>query len=269
MHQNRIEYSLPEYQNKLRNGYKKLGILCTHKDRKISQVFRPVPKTPWLPEARNKYYGRLIARSKALVKQKKYSFCTLTYDMKLYSKVEVSQRLKHDIDLFFKRLGYRKSKPEYFYVIELTDNFYPHVHLIFDRFVHKRKIFMSWYKVTGSTAVKIQSLSYTKALYYCLKYLTRAKKQSEAKFGFLFSYVDRLWTCSRKFFSKLPPRAKEWVFNCLFNDQFVETFEVMFHPDTDLKSYEFERSDFEKLLAKLIFDDNIITYGTLYGGYDD
>lgn len=269
MHHNRKYYSLPEYQVKLRNGYKKLGILCTHQEGHYSQIFRPVPKTPWLPEARAKYYRRLINRSESIVKQKKYSFCTLTYDTKLYTAIEVAKRVKHDIDLFFKRLGYRKSKPQYLYVIELTDNFYIHVHLIFDRFVHKKKIFMSWFKITGSKAVKIQSLPFDKAVYYCFKYLTKAKKQSEAKFGFLFSHVDRLWSCSRNFFAKVPEKIKEWIFNCLFDDQYMSAFSLFHDAFTDLKSKVFNVAEFDTLLATLLRFNHIIREGVLLGGYDD
>jgi hypothetical protein len=220
MHKNRTLYTYPEYQSKVRGNYLSLGLICQNTVSGKSYIFRPVPCCAWIPEGRKKYYNRLYKRSKMISASKKFTFCTLTYDTKLYSAVEVSKRIKSDIDKFFKRLDYRKSKPEYFYVIELTDQYYCHIHLIFDRYIHKSKIHASWFAVTGSISTKIKSMPYKQALFYCMKYVTRAKKQSEDKFGFLFSHVDRLWSCSRKFFIKPVEDIKKWFAIAFFRDDF-------------------------------------------------
>jgi len=178
---------------KVRNGYRNLGLICTHTSEGKIFIFRPVPSCPWLPESRSKYFSKIYNRSKNLLYNKKYSFCTLTYDAGIYSPGDAAARVKKDIDHFFKRLDYRGSKPEYFYVIEVTDKLMVHVHIIFAGYVHKSKIFVSWFSVTGCTAVRIQGLDYKKALQYCLKYLSKAKKQNQDKWSFIFKNIDRIW----------------------------------------------------------------------------
>jgi len=262
MHWNRMLYTLPQYQEKLRNGYHKLGLLCENrKDGKIC-VFRPVPSSPWLPEGRKKYFSKLYNRSKNIVYNKKYSFCTLTYSTNLYTPVQAARRVKADIDKFFKRLNYRKSKPEYFYVIELTDKYMVHIHLIFRGFVHRKKIFKSWFKVTGCVSIKIQHLPFDKALHYCLKYLTKSKKQDESKWGFLFSHISRIWTCSRKFFAPIIENESQWFVHAFFRDPGLFTYPYFEKFMEETKSRELSQYEFRDLLWKLIFSDDLMVRKT-------
>ena len=212
MHQNRIIMSLTQYQNKLRKNYRKLGIFLENKTDKQIFVFRPTPNCPWLPESRKKYYGKLIKRLKGIKYSKKYTFATLTYWDKKYTPTEASAQIKHHIDLFFKRLGYYNKKPEYFYIIELTDKMMPHIHIIFDRFIHWRKLRKSWLAVTGNSVTHIKHLSQKTAFFYCLKYLNDSKKQDFFKWEFIFKNIGRIWTSSRNFFAKLPPTESLWNF---------------------------------------------------------
>lgn len=202
MHQNRSIYTLPEYQKIIRGRYHRLGLVCENNKTGTFKIFRPVPATPWIPEGRKKYFRKLRSRLNKVRYNHHFTFCTLTYDNKLYSPSAVAARIKHDIDLFFKRLDYHDKRPEYFYVVELTDNFYPHIHLIFDRYIHKSKINASWSNVTASPSTKIQHIPYKSAFYYCTKYLSDSLKQAEGKWSFIFSHIDRIWTCSRKFFDR-------------------------------------------------------------------
>lgn len=236
MHANRILYSLPEYQGILRNRSLNLGIVCENTATGNFLIFHPIPATPWLPEGRKKYFRKLYARAKRLNPNKKFSFCTLTYSSRRYTPEQAAKRVKHDLDKFFKRLNYRKSKPQYFYVIELTEKKMVHIHLIFDRFVHKRKIFKSWFKVTGSTAIKIKALAYKNAINYMLKYLTKAKKMPENYFEFLFKNIDRLWTASRQFFAKEDPdKEKAWSFYFLLFDKDAILFNYLSYLDLEDK----------------------------------
>jgi len=199
MHQNRSRYSFAEYQAKLRNGYKNLGIVCQHHETGDCIIFRPIPNCPWLPESRKKYFGKIKNRLEGLPSDHKYTFCTLTYGTRFYTPKKAASLVKHHIDLFFKRLYYRKNKPEYFYVIELTDNLMVHVHLIFDRYIHWRKIRKSWYAVTRNSVTDIRHLPGKQAFYYAIKYLTQCKKQSKGKWQFIFHNIDRVWSASRHF----------------------------------------------------------------------
>ncbi len=211
MHANRILYTLPQYQSILRERYNAYGCLIYNKREKKFHAIKPIPKTPFLPEGRKRYFSQLYNKTRYLNKAKKYTFCTLTYSATKYTPSEAAERIKHDLDLFFKRLNYRKSKPEYFYVIELTKQFMVHVHLIFDRYVHKKKIFKSWFKVTGCTATKIKNAGFKNAMQYVTKYITKSKKMKEDYWGFIFGNIDRIWTSSRNFFSKNPNEEKNII----------------------------------------------------------
>ena len=235
MHSNRSTYTLPEYQQLLRNRCKKLGIVCENLETGRFVLFHPIPFCPWLPESRKKYFSKLYSRLKNLPADTKYTFCTLTYSSSQYSPEEAASRVKSDLDKFFKRLDYRKSKPKYFYVIELTDHLMVHVHLIFDKFVHKSKIFLSWSLVTNSTSIKIKALSKSNAVAYCIKYLTKSKKMSEDKWKFLFKNIDRLWTISRNFLLSGSSYISKYDFYFLcFNKNFILDFYLGF--DCDLET---------------------------------
>jgi len=212
MHTNRSLYSLTEYQSKLRRNYLNLGVVIEKTNKGTFSIFRPVPATPWLPEGRKKYFRKLQSKIKATDIKNKYTFCTLTYSTRFHDPTSCARRVKRDLDLFFKRLSYRKSKPEYFYVIELTDKMMTHVHLVFDRFVHKKKIFTSWNKITNSICTKIKYLPGQHAMYYCAKYLTSTNKQPHGKWAFLFKNIDRLWSSSRKFFADPEQLEKNYRF---------------------------------------------------------
>ncbi len=259
MHANRLKYSLLDYQVKLRNGYQRLGLICKNTETNKSYIFRPVPSCPWLPEGRKKYFSKVYNRSKNLLYLKKFSFCTLTYDTNLFTPENACSRIKKDIDKFFKRLDYRNSKPEYFYVIELTNQLMPHVHIIFQGYVHKTKIYSSWKGVTGCTAVKIQGIDYKKALYYCFKYLTKSKKQNHDKWCFIFKNISRIWTCSRKFFGKATAENSKWLLVCFFIDKYAYAWNFFVNPEVDTKSRCISESESKDLISGFICDDCVIS----------
>lgn len=257
MHWNRMLYDLPQYQEKLRRGYQKLGLLCENKKTGKFMVFRPVPNCPWLPESRKKYFTKLFIRSKNINFNKKYSFCTLTYSSNIYNPIQAARRVKSDLDKFFKRLNYRNSKPEYFYVIELTQKYMVHIHLIFQGYVHKKKIFKTWFKVTGCISIRIKSLPFDKAIYYCLKYLTKSKNQDESKWGFIFSHIDRLWTCSRKFFLPFIKSDPVWFIHAFFRDNHFFTYKFFSDLFENTKSRELTQYEFQNLLSDLACSDDV------------
>jgi len=90
-----------------------------------------------------------------------------------------------------------------------------HIHLIFDRFVWKSKIWMSWYKVTGSLCIRISYRKKGEAVRYVLKYLVKSQKQDNDKWAFLFKNVDRIWSSSRGFFVNVELPISDWVFLAL------------------------------------------------------
>ncbi len=228
MHANRSLYSLTEYQSKLRRSYRNLGLVLEKIDGRSFSIFRPLPKTPWLPESRNKYFKPLFKKAKNIHNSKNYTLCTLTYSTRLYSPASACARIKHDIDLFFKRLDYHDKKPEYFLIVELTDRMMPHVHLVFNRYVHYTKVYMSWFEVTGNISTDIRNRNRNQAMHYCFKYLSKSKKQPHGKWAFLFKHIDRLWSSSRNFFGDIDPEEKQYKFlfmlwnkNGILNEYFL------------------------------------------------
>lgn len=260
MHSNRKDYSLLQYQAKLRHNYSNLGIVLYSSTKKKSIIFKPIPCCLWLPESRKRYFARLKRKSEFINPSKKYTFCTLTYSLKQYSPEQACKRIKHDIDLFFKRLNYYKSKPEYFYIIELTKKNMPHIHLIFDRYVHKKKIFKSWNKITNSISINIKYLGTQNAFEYCLKYLSKSQNQLLENWSLIFKNIDRLWSSSRNFFSKVPITENNFIFVlCCWNkfnllDKYFSDFE------NDYISNDISPPETLELLEESIYTDCVINY---------
>lgn len=243
MHQNRHIFTLHEYQLKLRANYKKLGLFLQNNESKKIFIYRPIPNCPWLPESRKKYFKKLRSKLESLPQSRSYTFATLTYSTRNYSPASACRTLKHDIDLFFKRLGYHHRKVQYFYVIELTDNMYPHVHLIFDQYIPWKKLRSSWLAVTGNTVTNIKHLPQKQAFWYCLKYLSDAKKQSETKWSFIFKHIDRIWTCSRGFLTSAESATGKFKFLFSLWDPNFATGSDFSDPGRDLVSNEVNESD--------------------------
>ena len=243
MHQNRLIYTLPEYQNKLRSGYMRLGVFMQRIEDKKVYCFRPIPATPWLPEGRKKYFKRLQRKLKQIDTKHKYTFGTLTYNPAKYTNIEVSKRIKNDLKLFFKRLGYYHRKFQYFYVIELTDNYMPHVHIIFDKYIPHIKMKNSWRAVTGSSIVHIKHIPTQQAFWYCVKYLNDCKKQSTGKWSFIFSHIDRVWSSSRKFFAVAESINKKYKFLFIAFDPRRTFDEFYINPEEDTMSDEINMND--------------------------
>jgi len=254
MHKNRSLYTLPQYQKIIRGRYHRLGLVVENTDNHTYKIFRPIPATPWIPEGRRKYFRKIRSRLDSVNDNNHFTFCTLTYSTKLFTNTDAATRVKSDIDKFFKRLYYRKTKPQYFYVIELTDNFMVHIHLIFDRYIHKSKLFKSWHEITGSLCIKIKHLPTDQAFYYCTKYLSNALKQNEGKWSFIFSHIDRIWSSSRKFFTI------NTEFKSLFSFQFmVWNKDHILDKITEKKGFESEGVDLSDIDYELLNYDSIKT----------
>lgn len=243
MHRNRLIYTLPEYQKKIRCNYKKLGLfLERNEDHKIF-IFRPVPCSPWLPESRKKYFNKIRNRIQAIPGNHKYTFATLTYSARNNSPVSACKRIKHDIDLFFKRMGYHHRKVQYFYIIELTKQFMPHIHIVFDQYIPWKKIRSSWYNTTGNVVTDIRQKSKQNAFHHCLKYLTKMKNQDESSWSFIFSHIDRIWSASRGFLASASSRSGKYTFLFSVWDPDGYLHPGFENPDNDLISNEVDKHD--------------------------
>lgn len=218
MHDNRKKYTLQQYQSKLRANVKSLGVCCFNQNENNYIVFHPIPATAWLPEGRSKYYRNIRKKILNVRSDRHYTFCTLTYSSRLYTPEQIGSRIKRDLDLFFKRLRNYDQKFEFFYVIELTKAGNPHIHLIFDRYIHWKRIKKSWVKITGCPVVKIKGIKGKNVFHYVTKYTTDASKQSEKQFEFLFKNISRLWARSRNFCLPAKVQIKNSKFQFLFYD---------------------------------------------------
>ena len=256
MHSNRSQYTLTQYQRKLRRNYESLGLVCENTQNGTFKIFRPVPATPWLPEGRRKYFRKLRSRFNGLGNINNYTFCTLTYSSNLYSPVNAAALVKHHIDLFFKKLDYWDKRPQYFYVIELTDKMMVHIHLIFDRYIHKSKIHQSWKSITGCICTKIKHLPHKQAFYYCTKYLSDALKQAEGKWSFLFKHIDRIWTSSRNFFSTIEAQDSFFTLRYIIRTDRIHEFDYIDIPDKSGSSGQFS-GHVEKFLHDFAKDHDL------------
>ena len=116
---------------------------------------RPTPRVIWLPgKPRQKYFKRLYARLYGTIKlsSDKYTFGTLTYHTEKWSRDGAALFLPEHLKEFFRRLRKKCKNLQYFWVVELTKLGYPHVHLIFNQYVHHVIIRAIWYAVQSHTS---------------------------------------------------------------------------------------------------------------------
>ncbi|MBA7693046.1 hypothetical protein ES703_101621 [subsurface metagenome] len=140
-------------------------------------------------------------------------------------------------------MGYHHRKVQFFYVIELTDKYMPHIHIVFDQYIPWKKIRSSWYNTTGNIVTDIRVKGRDSAFYHCLKYLTNMKKQSEAKWSFIFSHIDRIWTCSRGFVAAAKSGNSKYKFIFSVWDPDGYLFPGFEDPEKDLISNEISKTD--------------------------
>jgi hypothetical protein len=207
MHNNRINYTLEEYQKVILHRWNSTVFMFARRNEYdvLDPFFaKPAPRTPWLEgRPREKYYSRLYARLDHQLKNstRKFTFCTLTYSTKKYSQRLACLQIKDHLHEFIKRLRKKYPKIQYFWVIELTKRSYPHIHIIFDQYAHWKIIKAIWYAITGSYIIDIRSIPPKSAAAYICGYVTKQRKSSSKQWAFIFKNIDRLWSCSRSFFT--------------------------------------------------------------------
>jgi len=235
MHQNRIQYSLKEYQSILYDRWNHTLFWFALKDNDSSNYnmffAKPCPKTIWLPGRPRKKY--LKARQKKLSYNFKksadnYTFCTLTFSQKLYNRTDAFSFLKSYIHKFIKRLRKRVKTLQYYWVIELHKNGYPHIHIIFNQYVHWKVIRAIWWVVSRSRITDIRKIPGNNAGNYISKYVSKTNKHDQRQFEVIFKHVDRLFGYSQGFFvaSESIQDIKKWYLislstNCLLPDWFL------------------------------------------------
>lgn len=238
MHANRELYTLDQYQSILEQRWHSGLIWLAKRDSNGFPDFyfcRPVPRTVWLPgKPREKYYLRLRNKLKTQFRQsaKKYSFLTLTYCTRLYSPEEACARLKSDIKELLRRIRRRYKKIQYFYIVELTENGYPHLHIIIDKFIWWKVLKAMWGAITGSWIILIKSIPGRSVAGYLTKYLTSQKKSSDWQFAFIFKNIDRLWSSSRGFFAPAAAVISDNIFLAMSWNLHVSK-RFLFRPDDD------------------------------------
>jgi len=216
MHKNRINNSYAEYQKILIDRWQTTLFWFAKKEKEKYQLWfaKPTPKVPWLPgKPREKYYKRLFVRLNNQIKSGKfhYTFGTLTYHTAKWSQQSAFSLLKSHLKEFIRRLKKRYPGIQYFWVIELTKRLYPHIHIIFNQYVHWTVMRAIWYVVTKSYITDIRSIPSSKLAGYISKYLNDQKKQNRSQWGCIFKNVSRLIGNSRNFFSEKPINEDEQI----------------------------------------------------------
>lgn len=207
MHQNRIDYSLKEYQKIILSRWNSTILWLTERNPvPFRQLYfaRPTPKTIWLPgKPRQKYFNILFRKLSHQISNddRKYSFATLTYSTKLYSPQFASSLLGSHIKEFIRLVRKRYPGIQYFWVIELTKNLMPHFHIVFRGFVHWKIIRAIWKKITGNRVTNIKKIPGKNISKYICSYVSKSSKHNEEQFSFIFKHIDRIYGSSRKFFA--------------------------------------------------------------------
>ncbi len=233
MHKNRINNSYEEYQQILIDRWESTLFWFAKKEKEKYNLYfaKPTPKVPWLPgKPREKYYKRLFGRLSSQLKSGNfhYSFCTLTYHTAKWSQQSSFHLLKSHIKEFIRRLKKRYPGIQYFWVIELTKRLYPHIHIIFNQFVHWTVIRAIWYKVTKSYITDIRAIPSGNIASYIASYLSSQKKSNESQWGTIFKNVSRLIGNSRHFFAEKVVSEEEqiWFLISLSTNLFTEDWRL-------------------------------------------
>jgi len=239
MHKNRINNSYKEYQEILLDRWQTTLFWFAKKNRQHYDLYfaKPTPRVPWLPgKPREKYYKRLFCRLNTQLKSGNfhYTFCTLTYHTSKWSQQSCFSLLKIHLKEFIRRLKKRYPNIQYFWVIELTKRLYPHIHIIFNQFVHWTVIRAIWYVVTKSYITDIRSIPSGNLAGYIAKYLNSQKKSNEAQWGTIFKNVSRLIGNSRNFFDSPhdDETEQEWFLISLSTNLLTEDWRL-FKQDND------------------------------------
>lgn len=222
MHENRILYTLEEYQEKLNRSAKKFSLLLKNKETGDSFFIKPNIKSMWLEKYRNNYLKpRKCKLSKAL-SSGKWDFLTLTYWTKKYSPKQVADRHKNDIKKFFRLLRKIKKDVQYTYFIEVTKNLYVHFHIFIESGFNLKLIRKIWRNITGSYIVDKKQISNNKMLIdYVNKYVNKIDTGSANVLNFMFENIDRFFGSSRKFFQYCGILKNKSLYT-LINNIFIE-----------------------------------------------
>ena len=234
MHLNRETYSYSGYQSLLIYRWQRTVFWFAKKEgSKYDMYFaKPTPKTVWLPgKPRKKYYRRIFAKLHNQISDSKtkYGFCTLTYHTSKYSQKSSFILLKYHLKEFIRLIRKKYPTLQYFWVIELTKRLYPHIHIVFNQYVHWIVIRAIWYRITKSYITDIRSIPAGDISNYICSYLTQQKKSNEAQWGTIFKNVDRLYGSSLHFFVKAPisDRDQEWFLISMSTHCFLQDWELL------------------------------------------
>lgn len=203
MHSCRLDYSLEDYQQKIRMNAFSFSLLLRNNETEKDFFFKPKPRSLWVDEFQKDYLAPRLAALRKATLSFKYQFMTLTYDMNKYSPEKVAKRHKRDINLWVK--GIRKLYPkfQYAYFIEVTKNLYVHFHLFISKEVKRWQAKYVWLRLTKSYIVHTRPINTSyQAIYYVNKYISKIADESKEKLSFMFKNIDRFFGCSRDFYEK-------------------------------------------------------------------
>lgn len=233
MHENREIYSLKQYQQILIDRWRRTVYWFAKKedDRYDMYFAKPTPKTQWLSgKPRKKYYRKLYTKLNTQLRTDKfhYSFCTLTYHTRKYSQKYAFLMLKDQLKEFIRLVRKKYPKIQYYWVIELTKRLYPHIHIVFNGYVHWLVIRAIWYRVTSSYITDIRSIPSHDISKYIAGYLAKQSKHDKTQWSTIFKNIDRLYGSSRDFFTTkiVNPDIGEWFLISLSCDCFLPDWKL-------------------------------------------
>jgi len=216
MHKNRLEYSLEEYQSKLRNSAKVFGMIFFRPDTSKAFFYKPKPKSIWVPEFQPEYLRIRKAKLRQALLSQKYAFYTLTYWTAKYTPEDCASVHKAHIKRFIRLLREKFGRVDFSYVVEVTENLYVHFHIFMNKEFSRNTIKKLWYRVSGSYIVDKVNLNNIKIIVnYVNKYVNKIAGDNIEKLRFMFDRIDRFFASSQGFFKNVKRDTEKIVYKML------------------------------------------------------
>ncbi len=202
MHENRILYTLPEYQSIFKENAEKFVILLRDTETNEEFFFKPNPRSLWVEEYQSEYLKSRKGKMYHALKDRSYDFLTITYWDKIHTVKQACDRHKSDIKRFIRNVRKIRSDIQYCYTIEVTDRNYIHFHIFIESGITEKTYRRIWRGITKSYIVKKTVIGNNKKLInYVNKYISKIADGNESKLDFMYKNIDRFFGCSRSFYT--------------------------------------------------------------------
>ncbi len=176
-------------------------------------VHKPNNCNSWDCEScRKKKAFSLKSRIQAGIVKQSWRLLTLTLDPKTISLADSLRRLSHLWDIFSKALRRNYPDLKYIKVIEFHKSGYPHLHIIFNKYIPKAQISKLWVSRGGGEIIDIKQIKTKQIANYISGYLSHKDKKHHEHDHQFYDNSLRRFSFSRNF--PLAPWEKRTISFC-------------------------------------------------------